>query len=141
ALSRIEAFLPEEVETPSIFKFSSSMMPIMMLTATADKSYEAITEILEEKLVNPINRISGVGSVNISGGPKRAIMVDIDPRKLDAYHISLEQLAGVLQAENLSLPGGRIKMSSSEYPIRVQGEFESSDVIKDVVIGNFNGAP
>lgn len=141
ALSRIETFLPEEVETPSIFKFSSSMMPIMMLTATADKSYEAITEILEEKLVNPVNRIPGVGTVSISGGPKRAIMVDIDPRKLDAYHLSLEQLAGVLQAENLSLPGGRIEMSTSEYPIRVQGEFESSDAIKDVVVGNFNGSP
>lgn len=141
ALSRAESFLPEDAENPTIFKFSSSMMPIMMLTATAEESYPAIADILEEKLVNPINRIEGVGSVSVFGGPQRAVMVDIDPRKLDAYHLSLEQLAGVLQAENMNLPGGKIEMSVSEYPIRVQGEFTSSDVIEETVIGNFNGTP
>lgn len=141
ALNRIERFLPEDSEKPNIFKFSTSIMPIMMLSATADKSYAAITDILEEKLVSPLNRIEGVGAVSILGGPQRAIMVDIDPRKLDAYNLSLEQLAGIIGAENLNLPSGNVEMNLLDYPLRVQGEFSSSDSFKDIVISNYDGKP
>jgi HAE1 family hydrophobic/amphiphilic exporter-1 len=141
ALNRIERFLPEDSEEPNIFKFSTSVMPIMMLSATADESYPAITDILEEKLVNPLNRIEGVGAVSILGGPQRAIMIDIDPRKLDAYNISLEQLAAIIGAENLDLPSGNIEMDQLDYPLRVKGEFSKSDNFKNIVVTNAGGKP
>ena len=91
-LGRIEAFLPEGVDKPILFKFSTSMIPIMMLSATAEESYPALTKILDEAIVNPLNRIEGVGAVSLSGGPKREIQVNVDPFKLDAYNISVDQL-------------------------------------------------
>jgi hydrophobe/amphiphile efflux-1 (HAE1) family protein len=141
ALNRVARFLPEDSEEPNIFKFSTSIMPIMMLSATAEESYPAITDILEEKLVNPLNRIEGVGAVTILGGPQRAIMIDIDPRKLDAYNISLEQLAGIIGAENLNLPSGNIEMNQLDYPLRVKGEFSGSDNFKNIVITSSGGKP
>jgi HAE1 family hydrophobic/amphiphilic exporter-1 len=141
ALNRVERFLPEDSEEPNIFKFSTSIMPIMMLSATAEQSYPAITDILEEKLVNPLNRIEGVGAVSILGGPQRAIMVDIDPRKLDAYNLSLEQLAGIIGAENLDLPSGNIEMNQLDFPLRVKGEFSRSDNFKNIVITSSGGKP
>ena len=141
ALNRIERFLPEDSEEPNIFKFSTSIMPIMMLSATAKESYPAITDILEEKLVNPLNRIEGVGAVTILGGPQRAIMIDIDPRKLDAYNLSLEQLAGIIGAENINLPSGNIEMNQLDYPLRVKGEFNKSDNFKNIVITSSGGKP
>jgi HAE1 family hydrophobic/amphiphilic exporter-1 len=141
ALNRIERFLPEDSEEPNIFKFSTSVMPIMMLSATAEESYPAITDILEEKIVNPLNRIEGVGAVTILGGPQRAIMVDIDPRKLDAYNMSLEQLAAIIGAENLNLPSGNIEMDQLDYPLRVKGEFTGSDNFKNIIITNYDGKP
>jgi len=139
AISFAEQFLPEEVDKPSLFKFSSSSMPILFYGVTAEESYPAIANILDEKLVNPLNRIDGVGSVGLMGAPGREIQVDIDPRKMESYNITVEMIAGVLNAENLNLPAGNLEMGRMDYPLRIKGEFPSSDVIDDIVLASFNG--
>ncbi len=139
AISFAEQFLPEEVSKPALFKFSSSAMPIIFYGVTADESYPAIASILDEKIVNPLNRIDGVGSVGLMGAPGREIQVDIDPRKMESYNITVEMIAGVLNAENLNLPAGNIEMGMMDYPLRIKGEFSSSDVLKDIVLASFNG--
>ncbi len=139
AIDRVESSLPDGVEKPVIFKFSTSMIPIMLLSATAEESYPALTKILDEGLVNPLNRIEGVGSVSLSGGPEREIQVNVDPRKIEAYNISVEQIGNVIGQENLNLPGGNIDIGSHTYPVRVEGEFDSSDEIKNLILGNFRG--
>ena len=138
-LSFVEDVLPEDADEPQIFKFSTSMMPILMFAVTADDSYEGIEKILEEKIINPLNRIEGIGSVSLMGTPIRQITVEMDPRKLEAYNMSVEQIGSVLQAENLNMPTGNIEMGKMKYPIRVEGEFERSDYIRELVLGNFNG--
>jgi HAE1 family hydrophobic/amphiphilic exporter-1 len=139
AISFAEQYLPEEVAKPALFKFSSSMMPIMFYAVTAEESYSAIANILDEKVINRLNRIDGIGSVGIVGAPGREIQVDIDPRKMESYGISVEMIAGVLNAENLNLPAGNMEMGLMDYPLRVQGEFRSSDVLENVVLTSFNG--
>lgn len=139
ALSFAEQFLPEEVDKPMLFKFSSSAMPILFYGVTADESFAAIANILDEKIVNPINRIDGVGSVGLMGAPGREIQVDIDPRKMESYNITVEMIAGVLNAENLNLPAGNLEMGMMDYPLRIKGEFPSSDVLDDIVLASFNG--
>jgi HAE1 family hydrophobic/amphiphilic exporter-1 len=139
ALSFAEQFLPEEVDKPALFKFNSSSMPILFYGVTADESYAAIKNILDEKVVNPLNRVDGVGSVGLMGAPGREIQVDIDPRKMESYNISVEMIAAVLNAENLNLPAGNIEMGMMDYPLRIRGEFPSSDVLDDIVLASFAG--
>lgn len=139
ALSLLENILPEEAENPMILKISSSMVPVMMYAFTAEESYQGIEKILEAYVVNPLNRIDGIGSINVLGAPTRQVSVDIDPMKLDAYNLTLEQVGGILRAENLNMPTGNIEMGRMNYPLRVQGEFESSDIMEDIVLGSFNG--
>ena len=139
AISFTEQFLPEEVDKPALFKFSSSAMPILFFGVTAGESYEAIYNILDEKVVNPLNRIDGVGSVGLMGAPGREIQVDIDPRKMESYNVTVEMIAGVLNAENLNLPAGNLEMGMMDYPLRIKGEFPSSDVLDDIVLASFGG--
>ena len=139
AISFAEQFLPEEVDKPALFKFSSSAMPILFYGVTADESFPAIANILDEKIVNPLNRIEGVGSVGLMGAPGREIQVDIDPRKMESYNVTVEMIAGVLNAENLNLPAGNIEMGMMDYPLRIKGEFPSSDVLDDIVLASYNG--
>ena len=139
AISRIERLLPENSEKPVVLKFNTSMMPILMLSATADESYSALNKILDERIVNPLNRIDGVGAVGITGGPKREIQVNVDPRKLEAYNLTVEQLGNAIRMENLNLPAGTIDLGSKTFPLRVQGEFTDSDVLNDIVVGSFAG--
>ena len=139
ALAFIEDYLPEAANKPTVFKFSTSMMPVMMCAITADESYEGIEKMLEERLINPLNRIEGIGAIYLSGTPRREIEVQVDPHKLEAYHMSIEQIGNILQAENLNLPSGSIKMGKLKYPVRVEGEFSDSYHLGNLVMGSYNG--
>jgi len=139
SLSMVENYLPEDCEKPTILKFNSSMMPIIFYTITADESYRGLEKILDEKIVNPLNRIEGVGAVNLAGVPGRKVYIDVDPRKMEAYNLTIEQIGNILRAENLNLPAGYIEMGKTDYPLRIQGEFPESDVLKDIVVTSMNG--
>lgn len=140
-IDRIYDFMPDDVDRPTIFKFNTNMMPIVFFAVTAEESYPGLDKILDEKIINPLNRINGVGSVSIIGAPRRVVYVDADPRRLDAYHLTIEQLGNVIGAENLNMPSGNIKMGSLDYQLRIQGEFAESRQLSDLVVGNFNGVP
>lgn len=139
ALSRVERSLPDGSEKPMIFKFNTSMIPILMLSATADESYAALDKILDEKIVNPLNRIDGVGAVSVSGGPVREIQVNVDPKKIEAYHLSVEQIGGVIAQENFNLPAGNIDLGTETYPLRIEGEFKESEKLKTLIVGSYQG--
>ncbi len=140
-LDRMNDFMPEGADRPIIFKFNTTMMPIVFFAVTASESYAGLDKILEEKIINPLNRIEGVGSVGMMGTPKRVVYVEIDPKRLDAYNMSLEQVGNVIGAENLNMPSGNIKMGEMDYQLRIQGEFSQSAELLNLVVGNFNGAP
>jgi HAE1 family hydrophobic/amphiphilic exporter-1 len=138
-LNFVERFLPEGSERPTIMKFSTSMMPIIFYAITAKESYAGLEKILDEKIVNPLNRIEGVGAVSLAGVPGRKIYIDVDPRKMEAYNLSIEQIGNVIRAENINMPAGYIEMGKTDYPLRIQGEFPESDILKNLVISNYNG--
>lgn len=138
-LDMVKSSLPDNAETPIIFKFSTDMIPIVMLSVQADESMPGLYKILDDAVANPLARISGVGSVSISGAPKREIHIYVDPNRLEAYNLSVEQISAVIAAENRNIPGGSFDVGSDTYALRVQGEFASADQMKDIVVGSFEG--
>lgn len=138
-IDRISSSLPEDIDRPTIFKFNMSMFPILFYAITADESYPGIEKIVEEKLINPLNRVDGIGSVTLIGAPKRVIYVDVDPKRLDAYNLTLEQIGAVISNENRNMPLGDVKMGKMDYQIRVQGEFAESDRLNSLVVADYNG--
>ncbi|MCM1517475.1 MAG: efflux RND transporter permease subunit [Pseudoflavonifractor sp.] len=138
-LDMVKSQLPDNAETPIIFKFSSDMIPIVLLSVQASESMPGLYKILDESVANPLARISGVGSVSISGAPKREIHVYVDPVRLEAYGLSIETISSIIAAENRNIPGGSFDIGSDTYSLRVQGEFVSSDQLKDIVVGSRDG--
>lgn len=132
--------LPDDVNRPSIFKFNMSMIPIVFYAVTAEESYPGLAKILEERIINPLNRIDGIGSVSMIGTPQRRIYIEVDPVKLDAYNLTIEQIGNLIRAENMNMPSGNIKMGMMDYQLRVQGELTESYELNDMVVGHFNGA-
>ena len=135
-LDMVSSMLPDDAENPIIFKFSTDMIPILLLSVNASESMPGLYKILDETVANPLARINGVGSVSISGAPKREIHVYVDPKRLEAYNLSVEQIASLVAAENRNIPGGSFDIGSDTYSLRVQGEFTSSDQIADIVVGS-----
>jgi len=139
AIDMIYDYLPDDCDRPSVFKFNTSMMPILFYAITAGQSYPGLEMLIDEKIINPLNRIEGIGSINISGAPRRTIYVDIDPKRLEAYSLTIEQIGNIIAAENLNMPSGNIKMGEMNYQLRVQGEFSESYQIQNIVVGNYEG--
>ncbi len=133
--------LPDGAERPRIFKFNTSMMPIVFYAVTAKESYSGLEKLLDEKVVNPLNRIDGIGSIGIMGAPKRVVYVDADPRLLDAYNLTIEQIGNTIASENMNLPSGSVKMGQIDYQLRVQGEFNTSSRIENLLVGSLAGKP
>ncbi len=140
-LDMVKSALPDDVDNPIIFKFSTDMMPIVLLSVQADESLPALYKILDDNVANPLARINGVGSVSISGAPKREIQIYVDPVKLDAYHLTIETISGVIGAENRNIPGGTFDIGSDTYSLRVEGEFTDSKQMEDIIVGTFGGKP
>ncbi len=138
-LDMVSSSLPDDAETPIIFKFSTDMIPILLLSVQADESTPGLYKILDDAVANPLARISGVGSVSISGAPEREIHIYVDPGRLEAYDLTVEQISSVVAAENRNIPGGVFDIGSDTYSLRVQGEFTSSDQMADIVVGSYQG--
>ena len=138
-LDMVSSSMPDDAETPIIFKFSTDMIPILLLSVQADESMPGLYKILDDAVANPLARISGVGSVSISGAPEREIHIYVDPARLEAYNLTVEQISSVVAAENRNIPGGVFDIGSDTYSLRVQGEFTSSDQMADIVVGSFQG--
>ena len=138
-LDMVESSLPDDAENPIIFKFSTDMIPIILLSVQADESMPGLYKILDDAVANPLARVNGVGSVSISGAPKREIHVYVDPVRLEAYNLSIETISALIAAENRNIPGGSFDIGSDTYSLRVQGEFTSSDQMKNIVVGSVGG--
>lgn len=138
-LDMVESSLPDDSENPIIFKFSTDMIPICLLSVEAKESMAGLYKILDDQVANPLARVDGVGSVSISGAPKREIHVYCDPNRLESYNLSVESIANVIGAENRNVPGGAFDIGSNTYALRVQGEFDEASKMENIPVGNYNG--
>ena len=138
-LDMVESSLPDGVMNPIIFKFSTDMIPICLLSVEAKESMAGLYKILDDNVVNPLARIDGVGSVSVSGAPKREIHVYCDPNRLEAYNLTVEAISNVIAAENMDMPGGSFDVGSNTYALRVQGEFDDARQMENIPVGSFNG--
>ena len=138
-LDMVNSVLPDGASLPVIFKFSADDMPIMIMAATAEESYQALDKLLDEKVATPLARVSGVGTVSIAGAPQREIQVYCDPNKLEAYGLTVAGISQIIAAENKNVPSGTIDIGSNAYALRVEKEFNSAEEMLDVVVAHVNG--
>ncbi|MDR1591849.1 MAG: efflux RND transporter permease subunit [Prevotellaceae bacterium] len=134
AIDMVYDNLPEGCSRPLIFKFNTAMMPIIQYAITAKESYPGLKKLLEENVINVLNRVEGIGNLSLSGAPERYVYIDLDQNKLDAYNLSVESVGQSVTGNNLNLASGTVKMGKEQYQLRVQGEFVESAEINNIVV-------
>ncbi len=140
-LDLIKPALPEDADDPMIFKFDLSMIPALVYGVSSnEETYPRLKRLLEDEIAIPLESVSGVASVTVSGGLERAILVRLDSQRLKAYNLSVRQVVNILRAENLSSPGGNIRTGSMDYIVRVPAELQIRE-IESVVVSTYNGVP
>ena len=138
-LDLVNSSLPDGASVPVLFKFGMDDMPVLILSAKADKSLMGLDKILDDKLVTPLGRVKGVGTISVSGAPAREIHVYCDPNKLEAYGLSVSGISQIIAAENRNVPSGSIDIGAESFTLRVEKEFKDPSELMDIVVSTRNG--
>jgi HAE1 family hydrophobic/amphiphilic exporter-1 len=130
----VEPYLPSSATKPMIMKMDPSMMPIIQMGISGGGDLSSLQEIAEEYIEPRLSRIPEVASIIITGGLEREVTVEVDPVKLENYHLTLAQVNQVLQAENFNMSGGKMELGGREYYVRNLQQFETVKDIENVAI-------
>ena len=127
--------LPSDIEPPMLMKMSSTNIPILMFGVTAEDNFEGLKHIIQNDIADPLKAVPGVAGVTVMGGLEREIQVHVDPGRLEAVGIPMNQIAQMLAAENVDIPAGDVKIGWSEYTLRIPGRLSGVEELERVVIG------
>jgi HAE1 family hydrophobic/amphiphilic exporter-1 len=133
--------LPEDATPPVVQKFDNDSTPVITLALTADRSIRELTELADKTVRVQLERVGGVGEVQVVGGLDRAINVWIDAERLAAYQLSISTIRQALSRQNADVPGGNVTTGKEELTLRTLGRFTDPRQFDDLVIANVNGSP
>lgn len=129
--NRVRNRLPDDLESPRIFKIDPSQLPVYEFALTAPSlSATALRIFAEEELARELGILAGVATVDVSGGTQEEVQVNLDLPRLQALGIGLTDVLKALQERNLDISGGRILGNNSEPLTRTLGRFQSAQEIE-----------
>ena len=138
-LDGIRDALPDRAVRPSVLRTDPTSEPIMAVSVAGSTDLFSLKELAEEVFKRRFEQIDGVAQASVTGGLEREIHVEVNPRLLDSYGVTIEQVANALDAANQSAPGGTIRRGRFRYSLRTVGEFQAIDEIRAVPITRGGG--
>lgn len=139
-VAEVKSELPEDATDPFIGEAEVGNKYVLVLNLTGIDDFAALKNAADS-LEDEIEKIKDVSDVEVYGGLEREIKVLVDPQKLAAYNISLQQITNAMKASNLNMPGGNIHLENKKYNIRTVGKFESIEDIEGVVVTYIGSSP
>ena len=133
-LDRVMQRLPEEADRPTLRKFDLASFPILSLGASSRLDPVQTRQIIENQVKYRLERVPGVAAVDIRGGLEREIHVNLDPAKINALAIPLDQIISYIREGNVNIPAGTIEKGNFEVTIRTPGEYTDLKQLEDTVI-------
>ncbi|NWF66984.1 MAG: efflux RND transporter permease subunit, partial [Campylobacterales bacterium] len=127
--------LNSEIEKPIVKKFSASAGSVINLFITSKNGdTKSLMKLADEKIKPQLQRVQGVGEVNIIGFRDREVRVFIDPFLLNKYNISATELEQAISTQNVRLGSGKLISTSHEFIIKTAGDSSSVDELKNIKI-------
>jgi hydrophobic/amphiphilic exporter-1 (mainly G- bacteria), HAE1 family len=128
--------LPKEAEPPILFQFDTSKLPVIMFAviSTRGDDIRGHRKLIEDRIIDPLKRVPGVGSVQLWNAPKQQLIVEVDRARLTAYGMTIGQVAQIIGAENFSIPAGHLDVGPQEFPVRMPAEFETLEDMERLVL-------
>jgi hydrophobic/amphiphilic exporter-1 (mainly G- bacteria), HAE1 family len=139
-LDRVISVLPDDAGRPVLRKFDLSATPILTLGVTSQLPPLELRKLVDSQVQYRLERVSGVAAVDLRGGLTREIHVDLDPAKVQALQLPLDQIASRIKTANSNLPAGSVYSGNYDVTVRTPGEFKSLDDLRNTVVCERNGA-
>ncbi len=141
AMNRVVNDLPPEVDPPRLWKFDPNSFPIVVIAARSSRPMEELTRVIERDIAQRFERIPGVGSIDVWGGIYREIRVELERDRLKASGLTVQDVQQAISQENITLPGGNVKMGLNDLYVRTRGEYTDVNQIGRTVVAVVNDKP
>nr|WP_320145384.1 efflux RND transporter permease subunit [uncultured Anaeromusa sp.] len=132
--------LPDQIDEPVVQRFDISAQSIIYFSLASDeRPRQEIRKLAVDIVKDELQRLDGVGDVNVFGSTLREIQLRIDPAKMEAYNITYQQLEDAVNAQNIDTPGGQVSAKSLELTVRTLGKYTSVEELRNLVLTNRDG--
>lgn len=138
-LDMVKGNLPDDADSPQIFKFDSSAMPIMTLALNGNSSADELRKLADDEVSDRLEQTAGIAQATVRGGRESIVRIELSQNRLDAYGLTLSSVVSTLASQNIEVGGGSVYEGTRKYMVRTTGEFSSIDEINDTVVGTVNG--
>src|SRR5215475_9724813 len=132
---------PPGTDPPVIERFDPDSSPIMAIVVSGTRVPREVTEIADKKVKRQLETIKDIGAVTLVGDRKREIQVYVDPDRLTAYNLSIQQIKDAIRRQNAEIPGGRLTWETREEGLRTLGRIEEAQAFSDIIVADLKGAP
>jgi HAE1 family hydrophobic/amphiphilic exporter-1 len=141
-IGAIRGSLPQGIEEPIIQKLDFAAFPIASLAVRSERlSPRDLTTLVEKRVKRRFENIPGVGKIDLVGPSKREVNVNVDPLRLQALGMGVDEVITGLQSENVNTPLGRLNRGGTEYPLRISGKPDAVEQFKTMIIARRGGRP
>lgn len=133
-ISQVRYRLPDETREPIIQRFDVSGAPVLTYTLRGTGSLSALREYADDVLRPALEQVAGVAAVDVRGGAKREVRVELDRARMDALGLTPQGVVEQLRAENLNVPAGHFDEGEREISVRTLAEFQDVDQVRDTIV-------
>jgi HAE1 family hydrophobic/amphiphilic exporter-1 len=141
-IARAARQLPSQITPPSYQKVNPGDFPILFLNLrSATLPLTTVNEYAESTISQQISTVTGVAQVQAFGGAKYAVRIDLDPRKLSAHGIGMDEVVTAIQGANVNLPTGTIYGQERSFTVLADGQLFKSEAYGPLIIAYRNGNP
>ncbi len=134
-MERLKLALPQDVERMHLRHFSSDSMPVLALGLYREGDDEEFAHLVRRILQPQIMRIDGVANVIIFTRPEREVTIEFNQRALRSLGLGIYEVVSALQTSSLNMAVGEMSEADTKYYVRVLGEYEGLDQIRNLVVG------
>ncbi len=135
-ISALGRELPAGIDPPVVQKFDVGATPVMAIALFGELSPRTLTQLADDVVKERVQRIPGVGGVDLVGGRERQIKVLVDPAKLAGLGLSVDDVGGAIRAQNLDLPAGSVERGARELSVKTKGEVKNAKELEQILIPN-----
>jgi len=133
-LEFVKSLLPEGADSPQIFKFDPSIIPVYQISVEGNRDTDELYDIAKKQIQPRFEQVPGVALVTLYGGRERAIRVEVSQNRLEAYGLTMLGVVQALSAQNLQIGAGSVYEGGIKYLVQTMGQFESVEEIRNAVI-------
>ncbi|TCS72363.1 HAE1 family hydrophobic/amphiphilic exporter-1 [Sulfuritortus calidifontis] len=133
--------LPQDADPPVVAKVATNASPIFWVALQGDRTQQQLNQYARNVVKKRLETVAGVGEVRLGGRRDRTIRVNLDPQRMAALGVTAQDLVNAFNREHIQQPGGFVTGQSSEYLLKLDLEFHTTDALEEMVVAYRNGAP